>query len=422
MMNSFFLLSLICILGRFTYAFWQDNVNVPYIKSVLLFPDNGKVQAQLLPPIVPLVQTIPLVLHFDDLSDEYENYFVKIINCTHDWKTSGLPDMDFLKDYNEFPINQFAYSSNTYIKYIHYTFYVPKVKISGNFVLYVYKESEPTIPLITKRFIVYENLVDVNLTIFFSSNVEQRFTHQQVDAVVRYTNFNIINPGDIHFYIRQNYRWDNMKYLTPLFVLENQKELDYRYFRGENTFLGLNEYRQFDLRSLRYSGYGVENRKINTNVPEVKLQLDKTRFHLPYESYPDLNGSFFIFKNETGNGFTDGDYVNVTFSLKNEFNEVKNVYLFGALTNWLILDSYKLNYNKELDEYRVTVLLKQGFYNYSYVTVEKNKLHEVEWEGSYSSTENVYEGIVYYRGFGSRYDRVLGYTQKSTGQNLRFNR
>ena len=60
-------------------------------------------------------------------------------------------------------------------------------------------------------------------------------------------------------------------------------------------------------------------------------------------------------------------------------------------------------------QYELSLLLKQGFYNYKYVTVDyKNNLNDYEIDGSFYQTENEYTVLVYYRKMGARYDEVIG--------------
>jgi len=55
------------------------------------------------------------------------------------------------------------------------------------------------------------------------------------------------------------------------------------------------------------------------------------------------------------------------------------------------------------------MLLKQGFYNYKYVVVNKDgTVDENAISGNFYQTENNYKVIVYYRDLGARYDRIIG--------------
>jgi hypothetical protein len=102
----------------------------------------------------------------------------------------------------------------------------------------------------------------------------------------------------------------------------------------------------------------------------------------------------------------------VHFSL----NALKNlpeggIYIFGALSDWKCLPQNKMLYNPDTNSYEGTLLLKQGFYDYQYVFIPKdsNKIDNSMIEGSHVETENDYQILVYYHGFSSRYDRLVGY-------------
>jgi len=66
-------------------------------------------------------------------------------------------------------------------------------------------------------------------------------------------------------------------------------------------------------------------------------------------------------------------------------------------------------FNPNTNTYNASILLKQGFYNYTYATIGADGLvntHQIN--GSFFETENQYTVITYYKPFGSLYDRVIG--------------
>jgi len=71
-------------------------------------------------------------------------------------------------------------------------------------------------------------------------------------------------------------------------------------------------------------------------------------------------------------------------------------------------------FNVDRGAYEKTFFLKQGYYNYSYVTVPDKQTGEnfsfENTEGNYWGTENSYMVLVYYRAFGSRADELIGFT------------
>jgi hypothetical protein len=68
-----------------------------------------------------------------------------------------------------------------------------------------------------------------------------------------------------------------------------------------------------------------------------------------------------------------------------------------------------MTYDFEDNSYKGNLLFKQGFYNYTYATVDKfNKVNTNEVNGTFFETENEYIVITYFKPFGGLYDRVIG--------------
>jgi hypothetical protein len=80
-------------------------------------------------------------------------------------------------------------------------------------------------------------------------------------------------------------------------------------------------------------------------------------------------------------------------------------------------------FNPASGAYEGSALLKMGFYNYAYVTVNKNQPHSgpsFEFtEGNHMETENDYDILVYYRSLGGRSDQLVGIYSTNTMNNLR---
>ena len=75
----------------------------------------------------------------------------------------------------------------------------------------------------------------------------------------------------------------------------------------------------------------------------------------------------------------------------------KIVYVFGELTNYVPDDSSRMVFNAEKGVYEKTLFLKQGYYNYSYVTLDAgkkpgNRFSFENTEGNFTNTENSYTG------------------------------
>ncbi|HAI76843.1 MAG TPA: DUF5103 domain-containing protein [Microscillaceae bacterium] len=392
----------------------QDRNYEESIKTVVFTLQSTAMQRSLLPPVIPLSQGIPLQLEFDQIDSYFRDYSAKIIHCNADWKPSALYETDYLSEYNDFPIRQYDLSFNTKVGYVHYKFVLPPVKVSGNYVVVVYRTGNPQDVMLSRRFVVYENLVGILPQVRSSTVVSQTMQNQQIDFTIGYTNYELRNPRDeVKVTIRQNYRWDNAIYdLKPLYVRELDKALEYNYFSGENNFKGGNEFRRFDLQSLLYLGFHLE--QIDAENPietRVRLQNDGLRQKEPYVLLPDNNGGFFINITEFANrGDTDADYAKVYFTLKSPTKLPEDVYILGAFNNWVADAQSKMTYFEQDQAYQKSILLKQGLYDYCYAVPTVNQgMDASPIEGSHQNTNNRYDIIVYYRPLGVRADRVIGY-------------
>lgn len=383
------------------------------IRTVLFYPERQAANTDVMtPPILALGSSTPLVLEFDEMGTEYHNYYFKIIHCNVDWSKSMLADMEFLFEFNEYMTDRYTISSATRVPYVHYRLVLPKVKLSGNYVIKVYREGNEADLVLTRRFMVYTNRVALNPTVHFSQVTRFRDTDQQVDLTIGYRGLTIFNPRDeLKVFIRQNYRSETMLALKPLYANEADQMLDYRFFDGENTFPGGNEFRTFDIRGIRSLGLHVASMDITTPQPKAVLQTDFSRAREPYAQIPDINGCFVVENAETKGTNIDPDYVWVTFSLAADEPYEGSVYVFGALSTWRKDLKYMMFYREELKQYMLTTQLKQGFYNYCYLleTPSFTARSEHAIEGSHSITNNNYEVFVYTRFIGMRHDELIGY-------------
>lgn len=387
----------------------EDHIYSDNIKSVLFYaqPDGSKGV-----PIVPFDQNTKLILEFDELSNNQEYYYYKIYHYNADWTQSYLSSTQYLYDFNEYRIMDAEMSFKTRTSYYHYTITIPKVKVSGNFLIKVYRNYDEDDLLLTKQFIIYENIAPVSSIISRSMVPSDAFTKQQVNFQINYGSAAISNPyNDVKVIVRQNFKnYNAITNLKPAFIRDYDKTLDYQFFNNENSFNGGNEFRFFDLRSVLFNGMYI-SRVVRTNDrTDAWILPEKSRNKIAYTFYDDINGAFFPQLYENLNKTTDPDYVMVHFQLMSPEPAPGDVYLIGRLTNWKTLPEYKLTYNSTEKYYSGEFLLKQGYYNYAYSVVDsKGVRDDIYFEGNSSLTENAYDIIVYARLQGDMYDRAIGY-------------
>jgi len=391
--------------------FYQDYNYLNTIKTVRLYPFLGTRTDALQPAVVPLAQPNPLLLEFDDLREDVRNYYVKLIHCNADWTRSFLRDLDYMFEYNEFQLLNYEFSFNTRVPYVHYRFEVPKVKVPGNYLLLVYHDQNENDLVLSQRFVVFDERVIIKPEVGISAGIVERDMNQQIEFVIDYSQLYIQNPlADVKVVIRQNQRWDNAIFgLKPSLVREDQGTLIYREYNLENNFSGGNEFRFFDLRAVRFLGQNIDRVNVLDDSVVARLLVDRPRATESYSQIEDLNGQYLIENMENRNPALESEYVEVEFLLESGEPLGESVYINGELTNWNLRKDNRMQYDPVAGLYHDKLLLKQGWYNYSY-TVKKGE--EIDYslvEGSHFETENEYEIIVYYRSAGTRYDEPIGY-------------
>ncbi|MGN6646431.1 MAG: DUF5103 domain-containing protein [Cytophaga sp.] len=411
-----FLLSVTCI-ALYSYQVFaeditpEDKIYSDKIKSVLFYaePDGSRGV-----PITPFDQNTRLILEFDELNTEQQFFYYKIYHYNADWTPSYLAASQYLYDFNEYRAPDGEMSFKTRVSYFHYTIPMPKVKVSGNFLIKVYRNYNEDDVVLTRQFVVYENIAGIGAVISRSTNPVDAFKKQQVNFEINYAQINLANPyNDVKVRLRQNFKdYNAITNLKPVFVRDYEKILDYQFYNNENAFNGGNEFRYFDLRSVLFSGIYVGRIQRTNEICDAWILPEKTRNNVAYAFYDDINGAYYPQLYENLNKTTDPDYVMVHFQLSSPTPAPGDVYLTGRFSNWKTLPEYKLTYNAEEKYYSGAFLLKQGYYNYAYSVVTAGIRDDVYFEGNSSLTENAYDIIVYARAQGEMYDRAIGYYSK----------
>lgn len=386
----------------------RDQTYEPEIRTVVIRPGFDDPQTYLEPAVTRLGEW-NLLLEFDDLRHQREDYYATIIHCHYDWTRSGLMDLEFLNDFNEFPVNDFEFSVDTHIPYVRYRLPLPPVKLPGNYVVVVYRGSDKSDIILSKRFMVFDTQVSFASEHNLIGAGSVASLNQQLNFTISYGHLEIVNPLEsIKVTVRQNRRWDNMATnLKPSFVREIEKQMEYRFFESEKMFKGGNEFRFFDLRSLNNPGQNVAGVIRSQKPYEVYIARDKSRQHEAYSQLPDLNGGFIPGNLDyPDDAFTNYAHVNFTLAAPQPYRG--QVYVTGAFNHWNLDNKNRMQYDSARKEYHARILLKQGWYDYQYILQSPDHPPYL-LEGSHFQTENLYEVLVYYRPFQPQADLLIGY-------------
>jgi hypothetical protein len=388
----------------------ENRIYDPKIHTVLLHKDGFEMAM----PLFMLNSGEKLQLSFDDLDVSLKTYRFTIRHCTADWETTtDMMITDYIDGMQEEIIDDFDYSYNTTVEYIHYTAQFPSFnmspRISGNYLLIVYVD-DPEAPLITRRFMVVEpSPVSVSAGIIRSDSPLEGYSHQQVDFTVNMPGFVWSNPTrEIKIVIMQNERWDNAIFNPePRFI--RGTELDFT-FSPKLSFNGGNEFRALDIKSLRYQ---TENIRLIDWDGEYHVYLldDMSRARKPYVLIHDLNGRKLIENDEYAEySSVEADYAWVHFSIpSSSMIPGGKFYLLGALADYRLAPPNEMVYDPASKRYACSLFLKQGYYDYLYAFKPNGStVGDVAFfEGNHWETENQYTIFIYWHPLSGLYDQLV---------------
>ncbi|OMP31739.1 type IX secretion system plug protein domain-containing protein [Mangrovimonas sp. DI 80] len=405
MTSKFNLIALIFLSPLLIFSQVSEVAPPDFIKTITFKGDTQESQL----PILALGQ--PLVLEFDALTGNEEDFYYVIEHFNFDWTPSQLVKSEYLKGFDNQRIRDYENSFNTYQIYSHYTLQIPNnqtgnILKSGNYLISIYDQYEEL--MFSRKFMVYEDFVSVGVTLKRSRDVSVINEKQSVDFIINSRGLNLNNPSEtVKTLVIQNNNLNTaISSLKPQYTMG--KELIYKY-TTESSFWGGNEYLFFENKDVRAANVGVQFIDLR-DIYHGFLFTNTARAGQPYTYNPDINGNFVITALDTDNPSIEADYTSIHFSLLlPELPIGQSIYVYGNYNNYITDESNKMAYNPSKGIYEAEIKLKQGFYNYKYVVRDENgQLDEGAICGNYYQTENNYKVLVYYRDLGARYDRLIG--------------
>ena len=365
-------------------------------------------------PIVKLGEK--LVLSFDDITSDRQFYSYRIEHCDYFWQPSNLSSTEYMTGFATDRIRDFQNSFNTLQYYTHYRLEIPnennRIKLTGNYLISVLDSSGEV--LFSRRFIYYQPRVNVAVTAHRSTNAAHINEKHSIQFAIDHQNLRLNDPyQEIKVDVYQNHDWNSViKGIKPKFVRGSQ--LLYNYV-DELSYWAGNEFLYFDTKEIRNATNNIFQTRLD-NIFNTYLYATEARGKRPYSFFPDINGNFVLRTLDARDVSLEGDYSLVHFSLDYpDRSPQEDVYLYGSFNDWQISEENRMICNEDSGLLENQLLFKQGFYNYTYVSVGQDGLintHNVE--GSFYQTENDYTVIVYYRKFGDRYDQVIGIGQANS--------
>jgi hypothetical protein len=144
---------------------WINKVYKEGIKSVVIYRKGSELSF----PVIKLDKDDQLLMQFDEIGTVVNDYSFSIVHCNSNWQQSDLNAIEYIDGYQEVDISDYSFSQNTLVNYVNYTVKFPsddfQITKSGNYVIKVYERNNPENIILTRRFYVMEEMVEINASV-----------------------------------------------------------------------------------------------------------------------------------------------------------------------------------------------------------------------------------------------------------------
>ncbi|MGQ7946453.1 type IX secretion system plug protein [Flavobacterium sp. WC2509] len=389
-----------------TNAQVQTEIAPPYNIKTASFIQNS----QNVVPIFKLGESFDF--QFDDLFGNEADYYYEITHCDYNWAPTDIPKSEYLSGFDGQKIQEYVNSFNTLQVFSHYKLSIPnnytKLLLSGNYVLTILNSDKEVV--LKRYFVLYENSVSVAVKIRRPRTVKNIYSKHNLNFEINTDDFLLQNPTqNLKVVLLQNANFNTaIKNIVPQYNLGNV--FIYKYDQ-ETQFWAGNEFLNFDSKDIKNANNYVSYVNSDNGIYNTHLFTNNAKTSFPYSNYSDVNGNFTERKIDGENYKIESDYSWVYFTLSSPLtNPNSSVYIVGMFNNYSMTPEFKMDFNTKNGLYEKAILIKQGFTNYQYVTVNNKGIIDQEnaVDGNFYQTENDYTVLVYYKGSVDRYVRVVG--------------
>lgn len=365
------------------------------------------------PAVMRLGSDDHIVIIFDEIGEDYSDLQYRLIHCNANWEPSRLVESEYLSGFNIGDVEDYAYSVNTYVHYVNYMITIPNERmaplVSGNYILEVFPRENPEEILVRARFRVVEPLVKVSGRVSLRTDRGVNGEWQQPELILSTVGYPVSNPyQDLKVEIYQNNRDITSRIIkNPLRI--DGSDIIYKH-NPELLFPASNEYRRFESTSTLFPEMHVDSLAYMGSNYHVWLKVDKPRGDRNYEFDKTQHGRFLVKEYNATDSDIAADYITVHFLLDTGGPISEEIYVDGEMTYGRFTDKNRMKFNSSTGLYELELPVKQGAYNYQYVTFDREGVfrNTKNIEGNKYETENEYTVYLYHTPPGARYDRLVG--------------
>ena len=345
-------------------------------------------------------------ISFDILGEKKSDYYFTITHCDYKWNPSKISKFEYIEGFDDIRINDYFFSDNTFQSYTNFNFQIPnqnfKIKLDGNYLVKVFDDNYNLI--FERKIIIKNKIFNALINITRSKKISDSPSTQNIQVLFSNTENIVFNStSDYKLVVIKNNDFRSSKtFSSPRLQTGSRLVYDNIVFKGGS------EYLYFDSKNILLTS--SEIKQVNfKNIYNTVLYTDFEESI--YTMNPDLNGTFIINVNCLEKKIC-ADYSNVNFFLKTEKSYNSDIFIIGDFNNNEISEKYKL---RKLDEnyYGIELTLKQGLYNYKYVTEIGDEFEDLS---NFWQTENNYKAILYEKKITDRYYKIIGFGEKNSNK------
>lgn len=364
-------------------------------------------------PVIRLGSDERVTISFDEWSEDYSDLQYRLIHCGPDWQPSGLLESEYLDGFNIADIDDWAFSSNTFVHYVNYRIQLPNERmnplVSGNYIMEIFERDNPDETIGTARFSITEHTADIKGGVSSHTDRGLNTEWQQLELRVTPTDVDISDPYSM---LRIDITQNGAPYSTSSLLTPSRmegKSVIYSHL-PELIFKAGNEFRRFETIRTDYADMHVDSLRFLSRNYHVWLTPDRERDSRQYSYDQTQQGRFLVREYNSTDSDLGADYVTVHFRLDTPEAIDADVYVEGEFTEWHHDSSTRMRYDYNQGCYLLEMPLKQGSYNYRYVAVPRRGNRQPDpslIEGNKHETRNEYRVQAWYRPVGARYDRLI---------------
>lgn len=369
------------------------------------------------PPVIRLNSSDKLIFSFDEIADDNSWLQYRLLHCNADWLPSRLVESEYLDGFNIADIEDFAFSENTFVHFVNYRIEFPNPSmrplVSGNYLLQIFDRENPEKVMLQARFMITEDMANIAGSASGRTDQGHNTEWQQLDMSVSLNGLQNVNPyQDVEVAILQNGNDNTLRSLKRPQRTEGST-LHYSHL-PELIFPAGNEYRRFESISNGFPGMGVDSLRFGGTNYHVWLKKDQGRALRSYEFDSTQRGRFLVREYNATDSDLGADYITVHYMLDMPLVRDADIYVDGEMTHGQFDATNRMVYDSESRLYRLEMPMKQGAYNYRYVTIPRDGdgssiPSTAITEGNKFETRNEYWVGIYYHPPGSRADRLVGF-------------